>query len=445
MQNDHDLFNTVLHSTVQVRVESIEPLKQSMGSLTALFTGSYDEPVSDYLRNNFISICGNDEEEYNSVMQRDAYKNANYGDIYTFDREDDLVKNRSYAFMIMPKMVGIGYDQEILLLQDCCKKVIDFAEAEGHKSIDFLLFPDETTRLPLAVKFFVMKEILLDLTERSKRKSCIKRIFIYIDPQKVMPYSRSVNHDPKDFDQPLFYQGYEDITMLIIKQRNELEWLIQFEGSLEELLRTWETKKPHFLPEITMFRKITKRFPDFINKQREAKSIQEELMQRYTKYIEENPDKSAKDFGLTIIDNYYKKWTEEMERLRTEQPIEFAERYGKKNYIGILEELAAYKRDKLPIDLGDKKPRSCSRDMLISLAVAMNLDERDRKTFISSMDIGKIYPFGTREVNIEECIKTLRNIYKPTLLNTVRLSDIKDMIDDMEHDFEGFRENYNFY
>ena len=430
----------IIYSILQVHTEFTKPLQESRASLTALFTGSYDEPVSAYLKENFISICGNDEAEYNAVMQNDAYKKANYGDIYTFDREDDLGKNRSYAFMIMPKMVGIGYDQEILLLQDCCKKLIDFAEAEGHESIGILLFPDETTKLPLAVKFFVMKELLLDLTERSKRKSCIRNIYIYLDLKEITSDTPFINHDLY-----VFQKAGKLYTNLVDKLRTDLEWLIKFEGDIEKLLRTWETQKPHFLPEITMFRKITKRFPDFIKNQKKAKSIQEELMQRYTKYIEENPDKSAEDFGLTIIDYYYNKWTEEMERLHTEQPEEYEKRYGKKNYLGILEELAAYRRNKLPIDLRGKKPRSCSRDMLISLAVAMNLDERDRKIFISSMDIGKIYPFGTREVNIEECIKSLRNIYHPTLLNTVRLSDIKDMIDDMEHDFKGFRENYNFY
>ena len=428
----------IIYSILQVHTEFTKPLQESRASLTALFTGSYDEPVSDYLRNSFISICGNDEAEYNAVMQNDAYKKANYGDIYTFDREDDLGKNRSYAFMIMPKMVGIGYDQEILLLQDCCKKLIDFAEAEGHESIDILLFPDETTKLPLAVKFFVMKELLLDLTERSKRKSCIKCINIYIDIKELLSNRPFMNLDRYPGSIRLYFR---QITML----RKSFDLLMDLEGSLDELLRTWNPPDPFYLYEITHFKMLVSRFPDFINKQREAKSIQEELMQRYTKYIEENPDKSAEDFGLTIIDYYYNKWTEEMERLHTEQPEEYEKRYGKKNYLGILEELAAYRRNKLPIDLGGKKPRSCSRDMLISLAVAMNLDERDRKIFISSMDIGKIYPFGTREVNIEECIKSLRNIYHPTLLNTVRLSDIKDMIDDMEHDFEGFRENYNFY
>ena len=428
----------IIYSILQVHTEFTKPLQESRASLTALFTGSYDEPVSDYLRNNFISICDNDEKEYNAVMQNDAYKKANYGDIYTFDREDDLGKNRSYAFMIMPKLVGIGYDQEILLLQDCCKKLIDFAEAEGHESIGILLFPDETTKLPLAVKFFVMKELLLDLTERSKRKSCIKRINIYIDIKELLSNRPFMNLDRYPGSIRFYFR---QITML----RKSFDLLMDLEGSLDELLRTWNPPDPFYLYEITHFKMLVSRFPDFIKKQKKAKIIQEELMQRYVKYSEENPDKSANDFGLTIIDDYYSKWTEEMEKLRTEQPIEFAERYGKKNYIGILEELAAYRRDKLPIDLRGKKPRSCSRDMLISLAVAMNLDERDRKIFISSMDIGKIYPFGTREVNIEECIKSLRNIYKPTLLNTVRLSDIKDMIDDMEHDFEGFRENYNFY
>ena len=430
----------IIHSILEVHTVLNEPLQMSINSLTALFTGSYDEPVSDYLKENFISICGNDEAEYDAVMQNDAYKKANYGDIYTFDREDDLGKNKSFAFMIMPKMVGIGYDQEILLLQDCCKKLIDFAEAEGHESIDILLFPDETTKLPLAVKFFVMKVLLLDLTERSKRKSCIRSIYIYLDLKEITSDTPFINHDLYQF------QNAKNLYANLVKKlRTELEWLIQFKGDIEKLLRTWESVRPHFLTEIIQFSRITKRFPDFIKKQKKAKIIQEELIQRYVKYSEENPDKSADDFGLTIIDDYYYKWTDEMERLRTEQPIEFAERYGKKNYLGILEELAAYRRNKLPIDLRGKKPRSCSRDMLISLAVAMNLDERDRKIFISSMDIGKIYPFGTREVNIEECIKSLRNIYHPTLLNTVRLSDIKDMIDDMEHDFEGFRENYKFY
>ena len=428
----------IIYSILQVHTEFTKPLQECRASLTALFTGSYDEPVSDYLRNNFISICDNDEKEYNAVMQNDAYKKANYGDIYTFDTEDDLGKNRSYAFMIMPKIVGIGYDQEILLLQDCCKKLIDFAEAEGHKSIGILLFPDETTRLPLAVKFFVMKELLLDLTERSKRKSCIKRINIYIDIKELLSNRPFMNLDRYPSSIRLYFR---QITML----RKSFDLLMDLEGSLDELLRTWNPPDPFYLYEITHFKMLVSRFPDFIKKQKKAKIIQEELIQRYVKYSEENPDNSADDFGLTIIDDYYKKWTEEMKRLHTEQPEEYEKSYGKRNYKGILEKLTAYKRDKLPVARGKKKLRSCSRDMLICLAVAMNLDERDRKFFISSMDIGKIYPFGTREVNIEECIKSLRNTYKPTLLNTVRLSDIKDMIDDMEHDFKGFRENYNFY
>lgn len=414
-----------LYDVQMALVVSSNPVMQPT-DLVVLPIGAYEEG-SEYL------ISKIPKSEHRKFIDNDEYKKAAYGEIINLQTTQERGELRieyesNIVLMVMPdKTIPISIEKSIQYLKKCCYSVFDQAIKSRKKTISFIIHPNETSPLPLTVRFHIMKQTILEIiTEYNGKcpKNCnFKDICV---DSKINNKCPAKHICPSDIDFRLDYLSFcnnkdhyyvpsEEECNEIRCITQDIQWVNKFDCSLNELLEIAlvDNDAPD---ELKKYAKLLHRFPETYEQIKQTESLEKQLCDERKEYWDAHVRKTTpEDYAWHYLNKTINKWIKDNAIPQNKIAPKLIEgSFVEKNKIyGILKSL-------------DKKPtiRFPDRKKLFLLAVAMDLNETDRRKLISVKEPAMLYPSGDAEIQWEICLKDMlervnkdRDNYEIELLN----------------------------
>lgn len=417
-----------LYDVQMALVVSSNPVMQPT-DLVVLPIGAYEEG-SEYL------ISKIPKSEHRKFVDNDEYKKAAYGEIInlqtTQERGDLRIEYESnIVLMVMPdKTIPISIEKSIQYLKKCCYSVFEHAMSFRMRTVSFVIYPDETSSLPLTVKFHIMKQTILEIIREYNRRCPENCEFKDNCEASVWKKDCPAKHIcPSDIDFRLDYLSYldnngprftpsDDEIKKLDCLAQDIQWVSNFDCSLNELLEKAlvDNDAPD---ELKKYAKLLHRFPETKEQIKQRESLEKQLCDERKEYWDAHVRKTTpEDFAWHYLDKTIKKWIEDNAIPQNKIVSTLMKRsFLKKDKIyGILESLNN-KNNKPTIRFPDRKK-------LFLLAVAMGLNETDRRKLISAREPAMLYPSSDEENQWEICLKDMlkrankdRDNYEKELLN----------------------------
>lgn len=413
-----------LYDLKMALVVSSNPVMQHT-NLVVLPVGAYEEG-GEY----FISKIP--KKEYRTLIDNDEYLKASYGDVIKLHTTrvniQSVYRKSNYALMVMPdKMLNIGIDKTIQYLKKCCYSVFEHAMSFRMRTVSFVIYPDETSSLPLTVKFHIMKQTILEIIREYNRRCPENCEFKDNCEASVWKKDCPAKHIcPSDIDFRLDYLSYldnndprftpsDDEIKKLDCLAQDIQWVSNFDCSLNELLEKAlvDNDAPD---ELKKYAKLLHRFPETKEQIKQRESLEKQLCDERKEYWDAHVRKTTpEDFAWHYLNKTIKKWIED-------------NAIPKNKIVSTLMKRSFLEKDKIygiPKRL-DKKPtiRFPDRKKLFLLAVAMDLNETDRRKLISVREPAMLYPSSDAENQWEICLKDMlervnkdRDNYEIELLN----------------------------
>ncbi len=345
------------------------------------------------------------------VRFKGSYRKASYGDVIRGSFQAAFIRPRKQhiehieatvelALMVMPMLYPVSLDTEIALMRSCVLKAVDMAVKEHRRTLRIIIHPFETSHLPLTVRYYLIKETVKEAVYDLDESCSLRNVELIMDTNALKQYT-TVAHGGSYFKQSKVHEGMED-----------LKKMLDYSGGIEELLKQAEQQED-VPPDLKRFIEMTRRFPQTMNTPKENRIVRDKLLEERDSFMNSRLRQNAPaDFALSVIKESIKQWAK-------------ARELPQNKIVSTLCELTYYGKSQLS-ELVKGKGSLPSRDYLIALAVAMNLNYEQRQRLVSCTEPSLIYPKDYRETVIEEYIAAGIKRNNPTIDKPLELYELNE-------------------